>query len=77
MHLFVADYSIFVAVLGLAFMSEDAKNVFCVLGVSYDVNGLWIVVADGRFLPIEALSWACLSIGALGFEHIKAFWQAT
>ncbi len=50
---------------------EDDKNYFIVLMVSYEVIGNNIRVDGVHFVPIEFLSWRCLTIGALGWGQIQ------
>lgn len=51
----------------LARFYEDDTNCFVVLTVSYCINGTKVTVEDIHFVPIEFLSWKCLTIGALGW----------
>ncbi len=55
----------------LARFYEDDKNYFVILYVGYDVQGLRVVVADVKFVPIEFLDWECLTLGALGWGQIQ------
>ena len=50
---------------------EDDKNVFAVLMVSYQIEGTRINVDNVHFVPIENLSWDCLTLGALGWGQIQ------
>ena len=50
---------------------EDDQNVFVILSISYTVNGTQITAEDVHFVPIEFLSWNCLTIGALGWGQIQ------
>lgn len=50
---------------------EDDKNYFVVLMVKYDIQGTKVIVQDACFVPIEFLSWDCLTIGALGWGQIQ------
>jgi hypothetical protein len=50
---------------------QDDKNYFVILYVGYDVEGVRITVTDVKFVPIEQISWACLTIGALGWGQIQ------
>lgn len=52
------------------FYDEDA-NFFCLLMISYDVEGTGIKASSAHFAPIEFLSWDCLTIGALGWGQIQ------
>ena len=56
----------------LARFYEDDKNYYTVLMVTYNVvSGLRIRVEKVHFVPIEFLSWECLTIGALGWGQIQ------
>lgn len=55
----------------LARFYESDSNYFVVLFVSYSVKGSRAVISDIRFVPIEFLSWDCLTIGALGWGQIQ------
>ncbi|MEX2285515.1 MAG: hypothetical protein WD648_00420 [Planctomycetaceae bacterium] len=55
----------------LARFYEDDKNYFVVLMVVYDIKGLQAVIERVRFVPIEFLSWDCLTVGALGWGQIQ------
>lgn len=50
---------------------EDDRNYFVILMLSYDVDGIRVVIKDVHFVPIEFLSWECLTIGALGWGQIQ------
>ena len=50
---------------------EDDKNYFLILFVGYSVNESKVLVEDLHFIPIEFLSWKCLTIGALGWGQIQ------
>ena len=50
---------------------EDDANFFTVLLISYGVDGVKARVSDVTFVPIEYLSWDCLTIGALGWGQIQ------
>jgi hypothetical protein len=50
---------------------EDDKNYFVVLIVKYAVEGTKASVKKAHFVPIEFLSWDCLTIGALGWGQIQ------
>lgn len=50
---------------------EDDMNCFVVLSVSYRIDGTKVTAADIHFVPIEFLSWKCLTIGALGWGQIQ------
>lgn len=55
----------------LARFYEDDKNCFVVLTVSYRIEGTRVTTEDIHFVPIEFLSWKCLTIGALGWGQIQ------
>src|SRR6266850_707636 len=42
-----------------------------VLMVKYSVESTKVIAKEVHFVPIEFLSWNCLTIGALGWGHIK------
>lgn len=50
---------------------EDDSNYFTLLLVSYGIDGVKAKVTDVTFVPIEYLSWECLTIGALGWGQIQ------
>lgn len=50
---------------------EDDRNYFTLLMVAYRADSGNIVVENCHFLPIEHLSWKCLTIGALGWGQIQ------
>lgn len=50
---------------------EDDKNVFVILSISYTIQDTKVVAEDIHFVPIEFLSWKCLTIGALGWGQIQ------
>lgn len=50
---------------------EDDANYFVVLMVAYAVDGTRILAKEAHFVPIEFLSWNCLTIGALGWGQIQ------
>ena len=51
---------------------EDAKIYYVMLMIAYNVvSGVHIHVERVHFAPIEFLSWACLTIGALGWGQIQ------
>jgi hypothetical protein len=39
--------------------------------IGYVLDGIQVVAEDVNFLPIEFLSWKCLTIGALGWGQIQ------
>lgn len=56
----------------LARFYEDDKNYYVVLMVAYNVvSGVRIHIERVHFIPIEFLSWDCLTIGALGWGQIQ------
>lgn len=55
----------------LARFYEDDSNFFTVLLISYGVEGVKAKVTNVTFVPIEFLSWDCLTIGALGWGQIQ------
>lgn len=55
----------------LARFYEDDKNYFVVLKVDYKIKGPKIIIEKATFVPIEFLSWDCLTIGALGWGQIQ------
>lgn len=50
---------------------EDDNNYFVVLTVAYNIIGTKVKVETVHFVPIEFLSWECLTIGALGWGQIQ------
>lgn len=55
----------------LARFYEDDKNYFVVLTAAYKLQGTRVEVKKVHFVPIEFLSWDCLTIGALGWGQIQ------
>lgn len=56
----------------LARFYEDDKNYYVVLMVAYNVvSDVRIHIKTAHFIPIEFLSWSCLTIGALGWGQIQ------
>lgn len=55
----------------LARFYEDDSNYFTILFVSYSITDVRATVTDVKFVPIEFLSWDCLTIGALGWGQIQ------
>ena len=55
----------------LARFYEDDKNHFVILMLSYSVGGNRVRAQTAHFVPIEFLSWECLTIGALGWGQIQ------
>jgi len=51
---------------------EDDNNYYIVLIISYNkISSVKIKVDNVHFVPIEFLSWECLTIGALGWGQIQ------
>lgn len=51
---------------------EDDTNYFVILMVAYNIDpNSHIYVENVQFVPIEFLSWDCLTIGALGWGQIQ------
>lgn len=50
---------------------EDEANYFALLLVDYQMEHTKALFTDVRFVPIESLSWECLTIGALGWGQIQ------
>lgn len=50
---------------------QDDNNYFDLLLLAYSVDNLHINVERVHFIPIEFLSWDCLTIGALGWGQIQ------
>ena len=56
----------------LARFYEDDKNYYVILMIDYTAaSGIHIQVDKVHFVPIEFLSWACLTLGALGWGQIQ------
>jgi hypothetical protein len=55
----------------LARFYESDNNYFVILLIGYVLDGVRVVAEDVNFLPIEFLSWKCLTIGALGWGQIQ------
>ncbi|MFH1897473.1 MAG: hypothetical protein ABH886_04435 [Candidatus Desantisbacteria bacterium] len=55
----------------LARFYEEDVNYFIVLNVAYNIDETKIKVEKVNFIPIEFLSWECLTIGALGWGQIQ------
>ena len=55
----------------LARLYEDDRNYFVILMVSYSMEGEKVQAKAAHFVPIEFLSWECLTIGALGWGQIQ------
>ncbi|MBQ7443444.1 MAG: hypothetical protein IJS59_06210 [Bacteroidaceae bacterium] len=60
-----------ISVRRLANYYKNDFNTFCLLIVEYGVNGDEIEYKACHFKPIEAFSWDCLTIGALGWGQIQ------
>lgn len=50
---------------------EDDKNYFVVLKVDYKVEDPKVIIDKVTFVPVEFLSWDCLTLGALGWGQIQ------
>ncbi len=50
---------------------EDDQNYFLLLMVKYRLDGIRTKVEQVHFVPIEFLSWDCLTVGALGTGQIQ------
>lgn len=50
---------------------EDDTNYFVVLKVNYRIESLKAAIDKVTFVPIEFLSWDCLTLGALGWGQIQ------
>ncbi len=50
---------------------EDDKNYFVVLKVNYKVEDPKVIIDKITFVPLEFLSWDCLTLGALGWGQIQ------
>lgn len=50
---------------------ENDKNNFVILMIVYSLRGTRVAVKKAYFVPIEFLSWDCLTIGALGWGQIQ------
>jgi hypothetical protein len=55
----------------LSKLYSDDKNYFCLLLVGYSVEAVKVTVEKVQFVPIEFLSWSCLTLGALGWGQIQ------
>jgi len=61
-----------ISVERLARFYEDDRNYFVVLMVAYNiVSDVHLHIEKVYFVPIEFLSWDCLTIGALGWGQIQ------
>ncbi len=50
---------------------EDDSNSFVVLMIRYRLEGNRVNATEAHFVPIEFLSWDCLTIGALGWGQLQ------
>ena len=50
---------------------EDDENYFVILKIDYKAEDLKVIVNEVTFVPIEFLSWDCLTLGALGWGQIQ------
>jgi len=55
----------------LARLYEDDNNYFSLLIVKNTLSGISVSISDVHFVPIEFMSWDCLTIGALGWGQIQ------
>lgn len=55
----------------LSRLYEDDNNYFTILKINYKVKRPKIIIDKVTFVPIEFLSWDCLTIGALGWGQIQ------
>lgn len=55
----------------LARFYEDDTNYFVILKIDYAVDKTRATIKKVTFVPIEYLSWDCLTIGALGWGQIQ------
>ena len=60
-----------ISVRRLANFYKNDKNYFCILIVEYQIENNHIQYKGCHFKPIEAFSWDCLTIGALGWGQIQ------
>lgn len=60
-----------ISVKRLANFYKNDANSFCILIVAYDIEKDKINYKECYFKPIEAFSWDCLTIGALGWGQIQ------
>lgn len=60
-----------ISVKRLANFYKNDSNTFCILIISYRVDDNRIIYEDCKFTPIEAFSWNCLTLGALGWGQIQ------
>jgi hypothetical protein len=55
----------------LARFYEDDKNYFCLLLIRYSIEQNHVNISEVTFVPIEFMSWNCLTLGALGWGQIQ------
>ena len=55
----------------LARFYESDANVFSLILVKYDIEGMKVIATEVTFTPIEFLDWDCLTVGALGWGQIQ------
>lgn len=55
----------------LARFYEDDNNYFSILKIDYAIQGSKAKIKKATFVPIEFLSWNCLTLGALGWGQIQ------
>jgi hypothetical protein len=55
----------------LARLYESDKDYFCILLIAYEVQDSSLEFKQCHFVPIEHISWECLTIGALGWGQIQ------
>lgn len=60
-----------ISVRRLANFYRNDSNAFCILIVSYEVVDNKLEYGECYFKPIEAFSWDCLTLGALGWGQIQ------
>ncbi len=60
-----------ISVERLARFYELDTNVFSLLLIKYSISNIKVTVTEVIFTPIEYLSWACLTVGALGWGQIQ------
>ena len=60
-----------ISVRRLANFYRNDSNTFCILIVSYEVVDNKLEYRECNFKPIEAFSWDCLTLGALGWGQIQ------
>jgi hypothetical protein len=55
----------------LARFYQDDSNYFVVLSVDYEAQATKAMIKKALFVPVEFLSWECLTLGALGWGQIQ------